>query len=308
MVSIVICSTTPQITEHLQINIEEKIGVPFEIIRIDNSNNTYSIFSAYNEGVAKSNFDTLCFMHEDVLVHTENWGTIIINHLKNTTTGIIGVCGCSTISRIPSPWSLFNHYKYFLQSTPTQRKKELQQIGVDPSTTEKEALAVDGVFMCARKSIFQNIHFDDNSFSGYHSYDIDICLQAYMAGYKNYFINDVLIEHFSKGHHNKGWIINSMTLCDKWYAHLPISLTPVSNELLIKTEYRYMTDNFVKYMIRAGYTNMECSKIVLKYLGHHPDSEQKKFIQRINLKVLLVRLTKKPLSFFPSLFKSAFVV
>ncbi|HET9570435.1 MAG TPA: glycosyltransferase [Bacteroidales bacterium] len=301
MISIVICSTSTQIAAALQKNIEEKIGVPYEIIGMDNSENKYSIFSAYNEGVAKSKYDIICFIHEDVFFHTTNWGLKVLDYLSDSSTGIIGICGCATLSKIPSPWSLYEPYKYIIQSTPSGRKQELQQSGFDNSIEKKEVIAVDGVFMCARKDLFQKIRFDEEAFNGYHSYDIDICLQARMAGYKNYFVNDILIEHFSKGYHSKGWIINSMTLTDKWIAQLPISLNPVSSDLLKKMEYNYMTVNFAKYLIRAGYSNVECTRLIAKFLHHHAHSDSKSFICKIYLKTLWVRLLKKPLSFFLSL-------
>lgn len=300
MISIIVCSTNPQTTAALQQNVEEKIGVPFEIISLDNSNNNYSIFSAYNEGISKSKYETLCFMHEDVLLHTSDWGLSIIRHLDMPSVGIIGVCGCTTLAKIPSPWSLYEHYMYLLQSTPTRKKHQLLQSGFDKSPDLKPVLVVDGVFMAAKKSLFEKIRFDETSFSGYHAYDIDICLQAHTLGYKNFAINDILIEHFSKGYHNKGWVINAMALSDKWKDHLPLSLQPFSTAQLNIIEYRYMTSNFVKYMIRAGYTNRECTRTIAKYLEHQECIDRQRFIRTIYLKTLLVRLFKKPLSFFTS--------
>lgn len=305
MISIIVCSTNLQTTAALQQNVEEKIGVPFEIIFLDNSKNKYSIFSAYNEGVSRSKYDILCFMHEDVLIHTMDWGHTLMHHLRLPSVGIIGVCGCTTLARIPSPWSLHEHYKYLLQSTPTRNKHQLLQSGFDKSPDLKQVLVVDGVFMAAKKLLFEKIQFDENTFSGYHAYDIDICLQAHTAGFKNFAINDILIEHFSIGYHNKGWVINAMALSDKWKDTLPLSLQPFSAEHLKKIEYRYMTSNFVKYMIRAGYSNKECTQTIAKYLEQQEYVDRKHFARTIFLKTLLVRLFKKPLSFFPSILRRA---
>jgi len=305
MISIIVCSTNPQTTAALRQNVEEKIGVPFEIICLDNSKNNYSIFSAYNEGVSKSKYEILCFMHEDVLIHTSEWGPKIITHLSKPSVGIIGVCGCTTLAKIPSPWSLYEHYMYLLQSTPNRKKHQLLQSGFDKSPELKQVLVVDGVFMAAKKSLFKKIKFDEATFSGYHAYDIDICLQAHTNGFKNFAINDILIEHFSKGYHNKGWVINAMALSDKWKNNLPLSLHPFSEEHLRKIEYRYMTSNFVKYMIRAGYTNNECTQAIAKYLEQQVDVDRKRFERTIFLKTLMVRLFKNPRSFFPSIFRTS---
>lgn len=74
MISLIICSRTPTISEELSTNIAETIGCEYELVVIDNSKNEFSIFSAYNEGVKRSNGDVLCFMHDDILFRTLNWG------------------------------------------------------------------------------------------------------------------------------------------------------------------------------------------------------------------------------------------
>ena len=75
MLSLIICSRTPRISEELEKNIAETIGCEYELVVIDNSKNKYSIFSAYNEGVRRSKGDVLCFMHDDILYKTNGWGT-----------------------------------------------------------------------------------------------------------------------------------------------------------------------------------------------------------------------------------------
>ncbi|MCX6308352.1 MAG: glycosyltransferase, partial [Bacteroidia bacterium] len=266
----------------------------YEIIGIDNSNNRYSIFTAYNEGVARSSYDILCFMHEDILFHTSDWGPKILKHLSESDAGIIGVCGGSTLSNVPASWSLFDQRMFILQSSARGRKSVLHKTGHDNHSTSKKALLLDGVFLCARKSVFQKIRFDDLTFSGFHSYDLDICTQAYLAGYKNYAINDVLIEHFSNGHHNKQWIVNTMMLTDKWAKLLPISLYPATLKHIEKVEFQYMTGHFAKCLIRAGYNNEECLHIITRYLTHHTKYHKKTFLHILLLKILFVRLTKRP--------------
>jgi hypothetical protein len=298
MISIIICLRTPKITSALEANIREKIGVPYEIIGIDNTSNQYSIFEAYNEGVARSSYDILCFMHEDILFHTSDWGQKIAKHLSVPDTGIIGICGGSTLSKVPASWSLYDQKKYILQSSRSGGKSVLHKTGQKSQSTSTQVVVLDGVFLCANKSLFQKIRFDEKTFSGFHSYDLDICAQAFVAGYKNYAINDVLIEHFSNGHHNKQWVINSMKLSDKWNSLLPLTLNPALSEHSDKVEFTYMTGHFAKCLIRAGYDNKKCLQIITNYLNHNPKSRDKVFIRKVYLRVLLVRLSKSPKSFF----------
>jgi glycosyltransferase involved in cell wall biosynthesis len=66
MISLIICSRTPALSQKLANNIAETIGVPYEIVLLDNSANTYGICQAYNIGVQQSKYDVLCFMHDDI--------------------------------------------------------------------------------------------------------------------------------------------------------------------------------------------------------------------------------------------------
>ena len=70
MLSLIICSRNSDISATLKKNIETTIGINYELIVINNSLNHYSIFEAYNQGIRKSKYQFLCFMHEDILYHT----------------------------------------------------------------------------------------------------------------------------------------------------------------------------------------------------------------------------------------------
>ena len=41
-----------------------------------------------------------------------------------------------------------------------------------------EAVAVDGLFFAMRKSLFDTIRFDKDTFDRFHFYDLDICMQV----------------------------------------------------------------------------------------------------------------------------------
>ena len=66
-----------------------------------------------------------------------------------------------------------------------------------------EAVVIDGVCFCIRKSLFSSITFEDKTFQGFHCYDMDICLQIRHVGLSNIVVSDVLIEHISEGSFNK---------------------------------------------------------------------------------------------------------
>ena len=101
MISIIICSRTKTIKDSLAFNIKKTIGCEYELVIIDNSENQYSIFEAYNLGINKSKRDYLCFIHDDIFIHTVNWGHIVIEIFKNNIQiGLIGVAGAKVKTKI----------------------------------------------------------------------------------------------------------------------------------------------------------------------------------------------------------------
>ena len=66
MLSIIICSVSPERLEQVTRNIHDTIGVDYEIIAIDNREKQWPIARAYNEGASRAHYPFLFFVHEDV--------------------------------------------------------------------------------------------------------------------------------------------------------------------------------------------------------------------------------------------------
>lgn len=73
MISIIICSKNKDLLKDVSANIELTIGVPYEIIAIENNKGEFGICKAYNDGASKAKYDIFCFMHEDISFETQNW-------------------------------------------------------------------------------------------------------------------------------------------------------------------------------------------------------------------------------------------
>ena len=92
MISLIICSRSGNINSQLEDNLGETVGCDYELILIDNSENKYSIFQAYNLGIQRSTGEIICFVHDDIHMHTKNWGTILKNiFIENPKSGLIGI-------------------------------------------------------------------------------------------------------------------------------------------------------------------------------------------------------------------------
>jgi len=123
MLSIIICSKNPLINPELEKNIRETAGIDYELITIDNSRNEFSLFSAYNFGISKSIYPNICFVHDDVLFKTKNWGALVCQHLNDNNVGIIGIAGGDLVTKIPAPWSVSGIAKNFIQSDNSLKER-----------------------------------------------------------------------------------------------------------------------------------------------------------------------------------------
>jgi GT2 family glycosyltransferase len=240
MISIIICSRMAKIKETLQKNIEESIGVPYEIVLIDNSKNDFDIFTAYNKGVSLSKYSILCFMHDDIEFKTLKWGENVIEKFKNDKLGAIGVAGAPYYPILAGPWwSGGVISKNIIQNQHVNPDYITYQA---PSNNQLEVVVLDGVWICIRKSLFEKIAFDSEQLKGYHLYDVDICLQINYLGYKIMSVNDILIQHASRGLMNQNWMDNCLAVQKKWSKTLPIQVISLSYSQIIKIEYRALQE------------------------------------------------------------------
>lgn len=212
MLSIIISSYQEHFYTALEKNIAETIGIPYEIIKIDNPN-LMGICEAYNIGASQAQFDYLIFIHEDILFHTKDWGQLLINHLEKENTGVVGVAGSNYVPKAPHGWFIFDekyNFKNYIQNNKEKTNPETKLM----KHSFVRVFGLDGVFLAVKKSVYQEFLFDESVIKGFHGYDLDFSLRV-ATRYHNYVINDVLIEHFSKGNPDKKWFDNNILIREK---------------------------------------------------------------------------------------------
>ncbi len=219
MVSIIISSYQPNYLEKLKRNILETIGVPFEILAIENKG-MMSICSAYNLGATKANFPYLCFMHEDISFKTINWSKPLINKFEtDISTGVIGIAGGRYKSISPSIWLSGVVELDRINIIQHSKSKKNEYVNYLPNKFE-EVVCLDGVFLFTKKSIWAENKFDELTFTNFHCYDLDFSFQVGLT--KTVLVtNTVLLEHFSMGSYDKSWIDETIIFHDKWKDLLP---------------------------------------------------------------------------------------
>lgn len=210
-----------------------------EVIVIDNREATYSIGDAYNTGAARSKYDTLCFMHEDIMVHTPRWGEIVADTFADASIGLIGVAGNTYKTRTESGWwvtaagvntrrrNIIQHY------SPAKKFHEVEN---PDHEVLSEVVVLDGVWLCMPKRVWQMHPFDAKTLRGFHFYDLDISLQVKRT-HRVCVVHTVLIEHYSAGSVNRDWLDLAVVFADKWKDNLPVSTTPVDRKRSALLEY-----------------------------------------------------------------------
>lgn len=221
MVSIIICSRTKVISKCLLKNIENTVCSDYELIVIDNSQNEYSIFEAYNLGIKKSTGQYLCFMHDDIFIHTIGWGDIIKKTFEeNETIGLLGIAGAKVKTKMPSGWWNCNNEFKVINIIQHIGNNEVEKwyCGFDFGSIS-EVVILDGVFMVMKKSTKV---FFSNELRGFHNYDFNISLECKKKGFKNFVTNEILIEHYSNGNTSKLWYESTIKAHEIYGDYLPL--------------------------------------------------------------------------------------
>ncbi len=249
MISVIIASANAKLLEEVKVNIGETIDFAHEVLAFENSNGEKGICEIYNEGITKSKYDILCFMHEDLAFKTKGWGKAVINAFhQHQKLGVLGIAGSTFKSIMPIGWpnqatqatersNIVQSFKYLTLET--------KQACLNPFNEDlSKVVVVDGVWMCVKKEVAQKYKFDSSTFKKFHCYDLDYCL-AVGKEYEIAVTYDVLLHHFSDGNLNREWMEQQLLFYYKWENELPKSTTPLSKAQIRKFE----KQNF-KYWLR----------------------------------------------------------
>jgi hypothetical protein len=266
MISIVICHRDADFLRKILKNVEDTIGVLYELHIIDNSKGAYTIFEAYNLGVSKSKFDIICFTHEDILFHTKNWGQFVVDHFKDDSIGMIGICGGDAMPCVPAPWwnSKTQNHHYFNNINTWKGKESYHQYSNPFKEEVSNVVLLDGAWFCISKSLFEKVTFDTATFTGFHCYDSDISLQV--LEYKRVVVvYNILLEHFSAGSINKDWAKSAELLADKWQEKLPVIKRVQDKEIVNLYNYQSLL-TYAYWIQELHLRDKEIRKIIKKYL------------------------------------------
>ena len=232
-------------------NIAETVGCEYEFVVIDNSKNDYSIFSAYNEGIRRARGNDLCFMHDDILYKTQDWGIKVEQILKDESIGFAGVIGSYVMTKDYGYWDMMA--PFVTGSVVVNETGPIANDGDaynDVVSGGSDVAILDGMWLCGRKNLFEKLSFDEQTYSGFHMYDMDICMQSLVTGYRNVVVRGLDIRHYSHAQFNLAFCDALDMFHRKWAQHLPVCCGIQLSKRLLK--------DFDFHMKRAQ-NHMRCS-------------------------------------------------
>jgi glycosyltransferase involved in cell wall biosynthesis len=249
MISLVTCSVDPGRLAQLKDNIGATIGVPYELIAIDNRPDPKGICERYNEGLAAAKFDVIAFCHDDILFQTNGWGSQLWNLLQaHPQIGLVGTAGAVYKSRTPTSW-VDVPYKYYRANMIQQHEDgSVTSHIVHDAGDYSEVAVIDGCFIAGRKAVFQKYCWNETLLTGFHLYDLDICLRVGQH-YKVAVSNQLLIRHASEGEFNEAWLRDSQRVHRQYRRLLPVSKTSLQKREKLELEY-YALHAYTRTLLR----------------------------------------------------------
>ncbi len=293
MLSIIVCSRTNTLSESFSSNVAKTVGVPFELICIDNSSNKHSISQAYNLGISKSKFQYLCFVHEDVFFNSNDWGVNLIKHLNVPKVGIVGLAGGDAALRVLYDYAALHPSANITHVDKKGKVADDYILAPDNyAKSTRSVLLLDGVFLCGKREIFEKIKFDD-TLSDFHGYDYDISLQSIVAGFRNYVMYDISVDHYSRGNFNATFYTSLMKVFKKWDAHLPMfegSISVEEQKRLAPIYEKKAIKKLVKKLVRASVKTKDIVEIYTFYSKITESKKHQFFLNFLKMRIYYVRV------------------
>ena len=257
-VSVIICSRNHKLCEQLIKSMENTIGTDFETIIFDNVEKQWCICKVYNHCAKKAKYRYLCFIHEDVITATRDWGKTMIEFTERTANcGVIGFAGGRIAKKNFLDWEYGpkSRYRFYHPEIKKNDKNyNISKLTYKYNNPDNEdfakAVTLDGLFLFTSYETWKENPFDEKMFKGFHFYDADFTF-AIAQTKQNYVCLLADIYHFSGGNRNNEYYEDARVFQKKWKNKLPYAVEgekiTFNEELNGATYYLY---NILKECIR----------------------------------------------------------
>lgn len=190
-------------------------------ILIYENNNEKSLSVLYNEALEVAKNEIVVFIHDDLIIETTNV-TSKIHKLFDTHLeyGIIGVAGTDNLTS-----GMWWEQKENMQGQVKHQNDEKTWRNEYSKTfgdSLKEVVIIDGLFMVIHKGRIK--HNFDEDFSGFHFYDLPICVNNHKDNIKIGVTTKIKLIHKSIGQTNNKWVKGKYQFESKYGDLLPLTI------------------------------------------------------------------------------------
>ncbi len=214
-VSVLMCSAIPERAARAEAMYHRLLAqLPHEIVVIRDAR---SLASGYNRALAQARHDIVLFAHDDVDIASPDFAARLLRALGRHD--VVGVAG--TRKLVGGAWH-FAGYPHLAGQVGMPAAGGGYVVNLyDVTERETKGLqALDGLLLATRRDTALRIGFDEDTFDGWHLYDIDFSLRAAQAGLDCASCNDILAVHDSQGGYDEHWLKYAQRFIDKHQSRL----------------------------------------------------------------------------------------
>jgi len=248
MISVVICSVNQTLFNRVKYMYGQLLaGTQHEIIGIHDAT---GLAEGYIRGAAKSKGEWIIFSHDDVQFGAPDFLQRLHGHMEQCD--VLGVAGTRRVT--DAKWIASGMpFAYGQVATPDPSDG---MIGVIiwsvPGRHVAHMQALDGVFLCVRRTVLETVQFDANTFKGFHLYDLDFTFRAHLAGYRLAVATDLCTVHDSPGKPDAAWEADAQKFRTKFAALLAPPIAHSTNFCVVKVK---SVENMVAVMTPRHWTD-----------------------------------------------------
>jgi hypothetical protein len=201
-IDVVVCSTDAAKLDRFRSSVNTTWGAG--AARVIHVADARSLADGYTRGLAQATSDVVVLCHDDIRFIAPphaSWPALIREHLREWD--LIGVAGTDKLAT-PGVMGSGPHHAHGWIAHANQPTGIL--VGMLSSQTRPiAAQALDGVLLAARRELFSRIAFDEQTFDGFHGYDLDISYRAHRSGFGVAVCPDLWLIHESMGIFSQQW-------------------------------------------------------------------------------------------------------
>jgi len=246
-ISIIICSIRPErfarVCETYRALFRD---VRHEIIGIHDAR---SLCEGYNRGAARARGEIVLFSHDDVEIATPDFAARLLRHLARHD--VVGVAGTTRL--IGGSWTYagWPHLQGQVGSRISRPGSLMVTIYGLHGGEAVGVQAIDGVFLAAHRPVLERVRFDEQTFDGWHLYDLDFTFCAHLAGFRTAVCQDLCLIHNSFGTYDRAWETYIQRFEDKHRGRLqrgePQAQKRCTIEVASPADWRLLTEELIAH-------------------------------------------------------------